>query len=144
MRTLGKDVFVQSEIPFVVDGSNEEVAGIMETFAGRLSATVIKADDSQKKKLHIAAVFTTNFVNHFYALIEDYCNKEDIDFKMLIPLIMETAGRVKNYSPSEVQTGPAARRDTKTIEKHLQSLEDHPHLRDLYLKITDSIMLLSQ
>ncbi len=139
LQTLRKEITVQPEIPFVVDGSTEEVKTAIEAFAAQLSAIVIKADEDEKRKLHIAAVFASNFVNHFYVLTENYCKKEHIDFKLLVPLIIETAERIKNYSPSEVQTGPAVRGDTVTIDKHLHDLEQYPFLRKLYLIITNSI-----
>lgn len=139
LQTLRKGITMQPEIPFVVDGSNEEVNIAIEGFAAQLSAIVIKADENEKRKLHIAAVIASNFVNHLYVLTENYCKKENIDFKLLVPLIIETAERIKNYSPSEVQTGPAIRGDTVTIEKHLHDLEQYPFLRKLYLIITNSI-----
>jgi hypothetical protein len=61
-------------------------------------------------------------------------------FKMLIPLILETAYRVQAVSPSKVQTGPAVRKDIITLDKHLRILAAHPKLRTMYLRLTDSIM----
>jgi predicted short-subunit dehydrogenase-like oxidoreductase (DUF2520 family) len=139
LQTLRKEIVSLPEIPFVVDGSNEDVTTAIEVFAAQLSDIVIKANEDEKRKLHIAAVFASNFVNHFYVLTENYCQKENIDFKLLVPLIIETAERIKNYSPSEVQTGPAVRGDTITIDKHLHNLEQYPFLRKLYLMITNSI-----
>jgi len=47
---------------------------------------------------------------------------------------------VKDHSPAEVQTGPALRNDVFTLDKHLRLLSDHPKLKYIYLKLTDSIM----
>jgi hypothetical protein len=90
-------------------------------------------------KLHLAAVFCNNFVNHIYVLTEDYCKKETIDFKLLLPLIKETAERLEDISPSQSQTGPAIRNDRPTIEKHLALLQNHPQLQKIYSIFTESI-----
>ena len=90
-----------------------------------------------------ATVFRTivsNFTNHLYAIAEDFCNSEHVNFNLLKPLIMETASRIRNQSPAAVQTGPAVRKDILTMDKHLRLLINHPKLRTTYLRLTDSIM----
>jgi predicted short-subunit dehydrogenase-like oxidoreductase (DUF2520 family) len=128
------------DIPFLIDGNTEETTALTEDFARSLSSTVSRAGDDERLKLHVAAVIVSNFTNHLYALAEDFCKKEEVDFKMLAPLIRETAERVKTHSPTEVQTGPALRNDIFTLDKHLRILSEHPRLRYIYLKLTDSIM----
>ncbi len=44
--------------------------------------------------MHIAAVFASNFVNHLYVLTEGFCEKEQIDFHLLAPIIRETGERI--------------------------------------------------
>ena len=100
---------------------------------------VIQAGDDTRLKLHVAAVFVNNFTNHLYALAEDYCKKEGIDFKELFPLIEETASRLKTISPSKLQTGPAIRNDEETIQKHLVLLASHPQMKKVYEFLTASI-----
>ena len=73
-------------------------------------------------------------------LAEDFCKKEGVDFTLLYPLIQETANRITQFSPLDVQTGPAIRNDLYTIDKHLKLLSTHPKLKYIYLKLTDSIM----
>jgi predicted short-subunit dehydrogenase-like oxidoreductase (DUF2520 family) len=87
----------------------------------------------------VAAVVVSNFVNHLYSLAEDYCRKEGLDFKQLLPLIEETASRLKDTLPNEAQTGPAIRHDSETIQKHLELLKTHPQLKNIYVLLTESI-----
>ena len=140
LQSLRKEKEYDGEIPFLVDGNTEETKTLIEDFAKTLSANVTKATDDERLKLHVAAVVVSNFTNHLYALAEDFCNKENIDFKLLAPLIKETAERVQTISPATAQTGPAARNDIFTLDKHLQLLSKHPRLKYIYLKLTDSIM----
>jgi predicted short-subunit dehydrogenase-like oxidoreductase (DUF2520 family) len=128
------------DIPLLIDGNTPAVISAIETFALTLSSTVVKAKDEERLKLHVAAVFVNNFTNHLYMLAEDYCNKERINFKLLLPLIMETASRLRHHSPASMQTGPAARKDITTLDKHLRELSAYPKLKNIYLKMSDSIM----
>lgn len=140
LQSLRKEMEYNMDIPFLIDGNTPETITMVEDFAGTLSAVITKATDDARLKLHVAAVLVSNFTNHLYALAESFCKKENVDFNLLTPLIMETAERIKKFSPAAVQTGPAARNDIFTIDKHLRILTDHPQLKYMYIKLTDSIM----
>ena len=141
LQSLRKEnLELHQDIPLLIDGSSNEVIFIIEKFANSLSSTVSRADDEQRLKLHVAAVFVSNFTNHLYALAADYCKKEGLEFKMLQPLIEETALRLRYHLPGDMQTGPAARKDIITLDKHLRLLAQYPTLRTVYLRMTDSIM----
>jgi predicted short-subunit dehydrogenase-like oxidoreductase (DUF2520 family) len=140
LQSLRKEMEFIPDIPFLVDGNSEGVIQYVEAFARTLSPEVQRTGDEDRLKLHVAAVIVSNFTNHLYAIAEDYCQKEKVDFNMLKPLISETANRIKNMSPADVQTGPAVRKDIHTLDKHLRLLVNHPKLRTTYLRLTDSIM----
>jgi predicted short-subunit dehydrogenase-like oxidoreductase (DUF2520 family) len=140
LQSLRKEMEYQKDITLLIDGNTDETITLIEDFARTLSSNVTKATDDERLKLHVAAVVVSNFTNHLYALAEDFCKKEQVDFALLAPLIKETSERVANYSPTLVQTGPAVRKDIFTIEKHLRILNDHPQLKYMYIKLTDSIM----
>lgn len=127
-------------IPLLIDAINEHSILIINEFANSISPVVSYTQDEQRLKLHVGAVLTSNFANHLYCLALDFCNKEQVDFKLLQPLIEETATRLKEHSPCDMQTGPASRKDVVTLDKHLRLLTAHPKLRTLYLRMTDSIM----
>lgn len=140
LQSLRKEMKVIPSIPFLVDGNTPEVTDFIENFACSISNDVMRVGDEERLKLHAAAVIVSNFTNHLYAIAEDYCNKEKVDFNMLKPLILETAYRIQDASPSSVQTGPAVRKDILTMDKHLRLFAAHPKLRTTYLRLTDSIM----
>ena len=128
------------KIPLLIDGNNEFTIDMLKELAGCISSAVNIMPDESRLKLHVAAVVTNNFTNHLYSLAYEFCKKEGIDFEMLQPLIEETALRLKKHPPTEMQTGPAKRKDIITLDKHLRVLNTHPQLRSVYLKMTDSIM----
>jgi len=140
LQSLRKEVDELPDIPVFIDASDEATRKKLEELAQSISKEkVILADDKERLKLHVAAVIVSNFTNHLYRLAEDYCKKEGLDFKQLLPLIEETAQRLKTTSPSDVQTGPAIRHDQPTIEQHLSLLAKYPHLKKIYEMMTESI-----
>lgn len=139
LQSLKKEVERIPEIPIVIDANNEDTRQLLYDLAATITPQIFTANDEQRLKLHMAAVMVNNFTNHLYALVEDYCQKEGLDFSVLLPLIMETASRLKEISPQIAQTGPAIRHDTATIEKHLSLLQNHSHLSELYTLFTKSI-----
>ncbi|MEO7924536.1 MAG: Rossmann-like and DUF2520 domain-containing protein [Chitinophagaceae bacterium] len=140
LQSLRKDMDILPDIPVSIDGVDEKTKKILEQLAHSISAEkVVEAGDDERLKLHVAAVVVSNFVNHLYSLAEGYCRKEGLDFKQLLPLIEETASRLKDTSPKQVQTGPATRHDAETIQKHLELLKNHPQLKNIYVLLTESI-----
>ena len=140
LQSLSKFADHIPEIPFLVDGNNQEIMHRVLGFAKTLSEKVIEANDTERLNYHVAAVFVSNFTNHLYALAELFCEKERIDFKTLFPLIDETTLRAKSISPFLTQTGPAIRNDVYTLNRHLQALTANPDLKYIYLKLTESII----
>lgn len=139
LQSLQKNTAHLPDIPIVIDASDESTLKELETLAHSITDNVVEAGDEQRIKLHLAAVICNNFTNHLYALAESYCNSEGIDFNLLLPLIKETAERLEEISPAQSQTGPALRNDRATIEKHLELLENYPHLKKIYETFTQSI-----
>jgi predicted short-subunit dehydrogenase-like oxidoreductase (DUF2520 family) len=140
LQSLRKEMNSLPDVPVFFDGSDEKAKRTLELLARSIAAEkVTKAGDQDRLKLHVAAVFVSNFTNHLYALAEAYCKREGLDFRQLLPLIEETALRIRDISPKDVQTGPAFRHDAQTIQKHLDLLKGHPQLQQLYQQLTDSI-----
>ncbi len=140
LQSLRKELVQIPSIPVLINGSNDYTTGAVADFAGKWAASVRLASDDERLKTHLAAVVASNFTNHLYALTEEYCNGESLDFRVLGPLITEIAGRLKQVSPTMVQTGPAARGDYATIEKHLELLSCYPALKVVYGSMTESII----
>jgi hypothetical protein len=86
----------------------------------------------------VAAVFVNNFTNHLYHLGNEICKEHQVPFDILKPLILETAQKIITLSPEEAQTGPAIRKDKKTIETHQVFLSNKNQL-NIYKTLTKSI-----
>jgi predicted short-subunit dehydrogenase-like oxidoreductase (DUF2520 family) len=139
LQSLHKEQTHTPAIPFLIDANTADCLALLMDFAETLSSKVQIADDETRKKIHLAAVLVNNFTNHLYALAEQYCRNEHLDFQLLLPLMEETVKRIQTNSPALVQTGPAVRGDDTTIQLHLQLLEKHFSLRKIYEIMTKSI-----
>lgn len=128
----GVPVFTESE-----DAAFEADLNLM---AARLGADARKLDSISRLRLHLAAVFACNFSNHMYTLAADLMDDSQLDFRLLLPLIRETAEKLDELPPLQAQTGPAVREDLGVINRHLDLLGENYDLRDLYGSITESII----
>ena len=140
LQSLRKEIKTLPDVPVFFDGNDAVAKKLLESLAHSIAQEkVATAGDDARMKLHVAAVIVSNFTNHLYTLAEEYCRKEGLDFRQLLPLIEETALRVKTIPPKQAQTGPAIRHDKETLHKHLELLKDHPQLKNIYILLTESI-----
>lgn len=139
LQTFSKNKPVNfKEIPICLETENAEDFEVLQKLASCISNSVTKIDGKQRKALHVSAVFVCNFTNHLYQIGNEICVENNIPFKILQPLIEETAQKIKSLSPQDAQTGPAMRNDTKTIEKHIDFLTDE-NQKEIYKILTKSI-----
>jgi predicted short-subunit dehydrogenase-like oxidoreductase (DUF2520 family) len=139
LQSVRKEFPPASDIPFLVNGSDELVQSTLLRVAADVSPIVQLTSDEARAKLHVAAVIVNNFTNHLYAMAEAFCKNESLNFKLLLPLIQETAERMYRITPTEALTGPAIRNDQVTIDKHLELLSAYPALKKFYEDFSRSI-----
>jgi predicted short-subunit dehydrogenase-like oxidoreductase (DUF2520 family) len=128
------------DLPFLLESSDDESAGILKTLAESIGGKVHFVDTEQRRMLHLAAVFVCNFTNHMLTLGREVALKADYPFEILTPLIKETISKALDTGPENSQTGPAVRNDRNTIEKHLELLSFSSDLQKIYQEISQSII----
>lgn len=141
LQSLRQERTEKIEIPFFLDGNDMHAKNSIQQLAQRLSGSIDWADDAKRMKLHIAAVFASNFTNYLYGLAYRFCAQEQIDFQKLLPLIQETTNRLTTggSDPAAFQTGPAARKDIDTVNKHLELLKADPQAFKVYQFLSQAI-----
>lgn len=140
LQTLSKKKEVDfKSVPLCIEAQNENDLQLLNEVAKSISDKVYEINSEQRKSLHVAAVFVSNFVNHLYKLGSDICTEHNVPFEILKPLILETAKKVQVLPPNDAQTGPAKRKDTTTINKHLAILTDE-NQKEIYKMLTKSII----
>lgn len=140
LQSLRKERSQYQDIPLLVEAGNHEDLPFLLAFARSLSPTVYPSTGHQRSKLHVAAVLVNNFANYLYAQAQAYCNAQELDFNLLLPLMHETVDRLHTYPARYMQTGPAVRGDLLTIHAHLEILKDMPELANLYQYLTGRIL----
>ncbi|MFI3286468.1 MAG: DUF2520 domain-containing protein [Rikenellaceae bacterium] len=127
-------------IPIFVESSDEQTLIEVEEVAQQLSNTVVRLNSEERRRLHLSAVFVCNFINAMFTAGEELVGESRLPFEILKPLIEECCAKACcANSPREVQTGPAARGDFATIEKHTSMLDGKPELREIYQNISKYI-----
>jgi predicted short-subunit dehydrogenase-like oxidoreductase (DUF2520 family) len=114
-----------------------ELAAVRK-LAESISEHVVDCDSEKRKKMHLAAVLACNLTNHCYRLAERVLEREQIDFGLFLPLIEETARKVKTMSPKDAQTGPMVRYDKSVMAMQMAMLPDE-RSREIYRLMAESI-----
>jgi len=125
-------------IPLCIEANNNVNQRLLEDLALSFTSDVRIINSTQRKKIHLAAVFACNFTNHLYQVAEEIINSCDVPFDILKPLIKETADKVMKINPHDAQTGPARRNDVEVMHQHLKMLNDDDN-KELYLKLSSMI-----
>ena len=132
LQSLRKEIEVIPPLIMLVDGNKPESTNRLKEFATTIAETVIEAKDETRLKYHLAGTLVNNFTNHLFTIAESFCEKENISFAVLEPLIEETVMRLRHISPGAAQTGPALRNDEITLQKHRNMLAAYPSILRIY------------
>lgn len=139
LQTFSKNKEIDfSIIPLCLEAENTFDFRVLETVGKSISNAVFAINSDQRKALHVAAVFVNNFTNHLYQIGQEICEKHQVPFEVLKPLIKETAEKINSLDPIDAQTGPAKRHDSNTIEAHLDYLTNE-NQKNIYKILTQSI-----
>lgn len=128
-----------SQLPFCIEGSSPEVEEAIRDLLQPVSTHIFRVDTDQRQWLHLAAVMTNNFGNAINALAQDILQQHNIPFEILHPLITMTAEKIKQGGLWQQQTGPARRRDQKTIDNQRRLIADNEQLLKIYDLLTETI-----
>lgn len=140
LQTFKKKISIDlSKTPICIEANNAMFENKLLNIGDNLSEKVVKMSSEQRKQLHIAAVFACNFTNHMFAIADTILTRSHVDFKLLLPIINQTVITLNKKKPSQVQTGPAKRKDMKIINSHIDDLSDKG-TKEIYKLISDSIM----
>lgn len=140
LQTFSKDRKVDfSTLPLCIEANTPANLEVLNHMCSLLSQKVVFMNSRKRLNLHLAAVIACNFSNHLYSLAEKVLKENNLSFDLLHPLITETAEKAVQYGPTQVQTGPAVRKDIKVIEKHIELLSFSPELQTIYDLLSKSI-----
>lgn len=106
--------------------------------------TVISKEN--KAKYHAAAVFSTNLVlatlQEGFSLLKDCGFSEEIVKKAFYPMVVSNIQTMTKEGIPQALTGPIARGDASTVEKHLAVLSREQ--QELYVRLSQILLPIAQ
>lgn len=105
----------------------DEMRAWSEAFVRLLGATPVHIAEEDRVVYHAALSMTSNFATAVAGDAAEMLGGHE----MLIPMLRATVDNIARLGPDAALTGPAARGDAGTIERHLDVLPQH--LREMYI-----------
>jgi predicted short-subunit dehydrogenase-like oxidoreductase (DUF2520 family) len=140
LQSLKKGIKVDMlTVPIGISGSNVKSLKVLKNLSVSIGSKWFEADFAMRMKLHIGAIISNNFTNYLFIIANDWCKKNGLDFKLLLPLILNGVSKLGTQSPESLQTGPASRGDTKVINSHLKILKNDKETLKLYKQFSKNI-----
>lgn len=141
IQTFGTDRPLDlKKVPFIIEGNNERATERIRLFAGMLGDRVIELHLQERNLLHLAAVIMGNFPVFLLKKAQELLTGRSVDPSLLDELWRTMAENAIAMGPREALTGPAARGDLPTIDRHLQALRSDPDLQRTYRLLSEMIM----
>lgn len=128
------------DIPIFIETETKEAEAICLRMAMQISKDVKKIGSGERKALHVAAVFASNFANHMLTISKDLLTQNKLSFDLLKPLIFETLNKGLTIGPENSQTGPAKRGDFEILDKHMEYLQHDESLSKIYKLVSQHII----
>lgn len=126
--------------PCVWEAVGRRAHRLVSTLAESLGTTSLQASSEQRAVLHLSAVMGANFFNHLLAICQQLLRSEGCSLSLLAPILQQTLEAASSAADVRtLQTGPARRRDSATLEKHLRMLEAQPAWAEVYRALSASI-----
>lgn len=141
LQTFSKQKKVDfKDVPIFVESDDDAISKVLMKMGKAISKKVKQISSEDRKALHVAAVFASNFSNHMLTLSKQIAENNGIDFEVLKPLIAETLTKSINIGPENAQTGPAKRGDMEILDRHLDFLKDDEAVAEIYRIVSQNII----
>jgi len=120
----GDDESRFKNISISIEG-DEILSDQLKTLAEEMGGKPLKLSSEEKKSVHIAAVFASNYIVAILGAAEKYLADEGIEngLKILNPLFSQTLQNISEMGAEGALSGPVARGDEDTIKNHLSMLK---------------------
>jgi predicted short-subunit dehydrogenase-like oxidoreductase (DUF2520 family) len=127
-----------------IEGSGE-LGATLEAIAADLGAHAVRLEGVNRARYHAAAVLASNDVVALLVAAGRVWEQAGLPAAAargaLAPLLLGAAQNIAGRPLHEALTGPVARGDIATVERHLAALED-PGVRDLYRRLGAELLRL--
>jgi predicted short-subunit dehydrogenase-like oxidoreductase (DUF2520 family) len=117
-----------------VSGSTPEAVALARSLAQRLGMRSFELPEERRAAYHAAASIASNFLVALEESAAQFLERAGVENgrELLAPLVLRSAANWAQRGP-EALTGPIARGDEATVERHLEAIEAAmPELLELY------------
>jgi predicted short-subunit dehydrogenase-like oxidoreductase (DUF2520 family) len=128
------------DVPVFIESEDRETEKVLINMAKAITKKVVKITSAERKALHVAAVFASNFTNHMLLISQEIMKDNKLSFDWLKPLIAEMINKSLSIGPENAQTGPARRGDLETLDKHIDFLKHDQAVTEIYKAISQHIV----
>ncbi|MDE0791435.1 MAG: DUF2520 domain-containing protein [Flavobacteriales bacterium] len=135
--------FMQDDIPWetlncFADALTDEAARALTFWQNDLGVPVAtQANDLDRKKYHLGAVFANNFPNHIVGLYQQVFSALNLPRDAFDQVLQSSVSDALAGNAIDMQTGPARRGDKGTLDAHIDLLPED--LKGIYKSLSDSI-----
>jgi predicted short-subunit dehydrogenase-like oxidoreductase (DUF2520 family) len=127
-------------VPVFIEASDSDAEKKLTTIAKALTTKHKKITSEERKGLHVAAVFASNFPNHMLRLAKEIMDERGLNFEWLKPVILETINKALAVGPEYSQTGPAVRGDLEILDEHMKYLKGDKIAAKIYEIVSQDII----
>ncbi len=120
---------------FDVEG-DEDVIIYLDKLSKAFGASILAISKNAKPYLHAAAVVASNYLVTLMKMAEEIAEIGGVDkaqtMSAMLPLMQSAINNIEANGTQDSLTGPIARGDVKTVQNHLEILQNHSQLLALY------------
>ena len=132
-QSFVRDIALEcNDLPVCIEGCDKKTEDDIDEIVRTFTPNIYRTTYQQRQYLHLACVFVNNFTNGLYALAQMLCEKHNVPFEVLYPIILTTAKRVQWGDVRYLLTGPAVRGDNKTLNLHRRLLAGNEQMLEAY------------
>jgi predicted short-subunit dehydrogenase-like oxidoreductase (DUF2520 family) len=141
LQAIRKELNVNwTQVPVLIDANRQDDLNLLLDMGQKLSLRVQSANAAERTTYHAAAVIAANFGNLLFDQAFTLLQQKGLDHRMLLPILENQLQQfATNQRPALRQTGPAARGDAATQQKHLHLLKDSPAHSAVYRLLSELI-----
>ena len=127
-------------VPIFIEAGDDDAEKQLTSIAKALTTKYKKITSEDRKALHVAAVFASNFPNHMLRIAKTLMDEKGLNFEWLKPVILETINKALATGPEYSQTGPAVRGDLEILDQHMEYLKGHDVFAKIYEIVSQDII----
>ena len=121
-----------------VDGTSERALATANALAAHLGMVATHVAAQDRAAYHAAGAIASNFLVALEACAERLAATAGISRRQLAPLVLATANQWAEMGPEAALTGPIARGDEGTIERHRAAISERtPELLPVWTELVE-------